>query len=328
MSEMKAVRIFEAGNPDVLMISETDSPKPGPGQLLIKTAWAGINYIDIYQRSGKYSLQYPATLGLEGSGEVVEVGPGESSFKIGDRVCWAWAPGSYAEFTLLNEDKAVLVPDGISMDVAAATMLQALTAHYLISSVYKAHAGDFALVHAAAGGVGLLLCQMLKAKGVRVIGTVSSSEKAAAALAAGAEYTIRYDEEAFPARVAEITAGKKCQVVFDGVGATTFEGSLLSLCTRGTLALFGSASGEVPLFDLQRLNTLGSLVVTRPSLAHFIQTAEELNWRCKEIFEEILAGRLKIEISNRYDLANASQAHADLESRGTSGKLILRVSGN
>lgn len=325
---MKAVRVFEPGNPDVLTVSETESPAPAAGQLLIKTAWAGVNYLDIYHRSGIYSLNYPATLGMEGSGEVVAVGSDKSSFKIGDRVCWAWAPGSYAEHTLLNEDKAVLVPDGISMDVAAATMLQGLTAHYLINSVYKAQAGDFALVHAAAGGVGLLLCQMLKAKGVRVIGTVSSSEKQNLALAAGAEYTIRYDQEDFPAKVAEITASKKCQVVFDGVGSLTFEGSLLSLCTRGMLVLFGSASGEVPPFDLQRLNTLGSLVVTRPSLAHFIQTAEELNWRCKEIFEEILAGRLKIEISNRYDLANASQAHADLESRGTSGKLILRVSGN
>lgn len=322
---MKAVRIFQAGNPDVLTVSETENPSPGAGQLLIKTAWAGINYLDIYHRSGIYPLNYPVTLGMEGSGEVVEVGSDKSEFKIGDRVCWAWAPGSYAEHTLLNEDKAVLVPDGIAMDVAAATMLQGLTAHYLINSVYKANAGDFALVHAAAGGVGLLLCQMLKAKGVRVIGTVSSSEKQAAALAAGAEFTIRYDEEDFPAKVAEITSDNKCQVVFDGVGATTFEGSLLSLCTRGILALFGSASGEVPPFDLQRLNTLGSLVVTRPSLAHFIQTAEELNWRCKEIFDEILAGRLNIEISNRYELANASQAHSDLESRATSGKLLLKV---
>jgi NADPH2:quinone reductase len=325
MSEMKAVRIYKAGNPDVLAVSETESPSPGAGQLLIKTAWAGINYLDIYHRSGIYALDYPATLGMEGSGEVVELGSERSAFKIGDRVCWAWAPGSYAELTLLNEDKAVLVPDGIAMDIAAATMLQGLTAHYLVNSVYKAHAGDFALVHAAAGGVGLLLCQMLKAKGVRVIGTVSSSEKQALALAAGAEFTIRYDEENVPARVAEITAGKKCQVVFDGVGATTFEGSLLSLCTRGMLVLFGSASGEVPPFDLQRLNTLGSLVVTRPSLSHFIQTAEELKWRCKEIFDEVLAGRLNTEISHRYELANASQAHADLESRSTSGKLLLRV---
>lgn len=325
MSKMKAVQISQPGSPDVLVMSKTSSPKPGSGQLLIKTAWAGINYIDIYQRSGMYSLDYPATLGLEGSGEVIEVGCSNSSFKVGDRVCWAWAPGSYAEHTLLNEDKAFIVPDGVPMDVAAAAMLQGLTAHYLITSVYKAKAGDFALVHAAAGGVGLLLCQMLKAKGVRVIGAVSSPEKQTLALAAGAEYAIRYDEEDFQTKVAEITSGKKCQVVFDGVGVTTFEGSLLSLGTRGLLALFGAASGEVPPFDLQRLNSLGSLVVTRPSLAHFIQTAEELNWRCKEIFDEILAGRLNIDISNRYELANAKQAHYDLESRATSGKLLLRV---
>jgi NADPH2:quinone reductase len=327
MSEMRAVQIFQAGNADVLTVAEIPTPEPGVGQLLIKISWAGINYIDIYQRSGKYPMDYPATLGLEGSGEVVAVGSKDSNFKIGDRVCWSWGQGSYAEFTLVNEDKAFLVPDQIPMDIAAASMLQGLTAHYLITSVYKAQAGDFALVHAAAGGVGLLLCQMLKAKGVHVIGTVSSEQKQAIALAAGAEFTIRYDQEDFVTKVAEFTQGKKCQVVYDGVGATTFEGSLNSLAVRGTLALFGSSSGAVPLFDLQRLNALGSLVVTRPSLINFIQTAEELNWRCIEIFDEIISGRLDIEISQRYELADANQAHLDIESRATSGKLLLKIAG-
>jgi NADPH2:quinone reductase len=327
MSKMRAVQIFEAGNADVLTVAEVPTPEPGVGQLLIKISWAGINYIDIYQRSGKYPMDYPATLGLEGSGEVVAVGSKDSNFKIGDRVCWAWGQGSYAEFTLVNEDKAFKVPDGVSLDVDAAAMLQGLTAHYLVTSVYKAKAGDFALVHAAAGGLGLLLCQMLKAKGVRVIGTVSSAQKQERAMAAGAEFVIRYDQDDFVKKVAEITQGNKCQVVYDGVGATTFEGSLNCLAIRGTLALFGSSSGAVPPFDLQRLNALGSLVVTRPSLINFIQTAEELNWRCNEMFEEIISGRLDIEISQRYELADAKQAHLDLESRATSGKLLLKIAG-
>jgi NADPH2:quinone reductase len=327
MSKMRAVQIFEAGNADVLTVSEIPTPEPGVGQLLIKTAWAGINYIDIYQRSGKYQMDYPATLGLEGSGEVVAVGSTESKFKIGDRVCWAWAPGSYAEFTVVSEDKAFKVPNGVSTDIAAAVMLQGLTAHYLVTSVYKAQAGDFALVHAAAGGVGLILCQMLNAKGVRVIGTVSSAKKEELAKAAGAEFVIRYDQEDFAKKVAEITQNKKCQVVYDSVGATTFEGSLNCLAIRGTLALFGSSSGAVPPFDLQRLNALGSLVVTRPSLSNFIQTADELNWRCSELFEEIISGQLDIDISNRYELAEAKQAHLDIESRATSGKLLLKIAG-
>lgn len=322
------MQIFEAGNADVLSVAEISMPEPGLGQLLIRSSWAGINYIDIYQRSGKYPLDYPATLGLEGSGEVVAINSKDSNFKIGDRVCWVLAPGSYAEFTVVSEDKAFKVPDEVSLDVAAAAMLQGLTAHYLITSVYKAQAGDFALVHAAAGGVGLILCQMLKAKGVRVIGTVSSAKKQELAIAAGAEFVIRYDQEDFPTKVLELTQGKKCQVVYDGVGATTFEGSLNSLAVRGTLALFGSSSGAVPPFDLQRLNALGSLAVTRPSLINFIQTPEELNWRCSELFGDIVAGRLQIEISHRYELADAKQAHLDIESRATSGKLLLRISGD
>lgn len=323
---MRAVQISTAGGPEVLTLNTVPRPEPGPKQVLVKNHWSGINYIDIYQRSGRYPLEYPVTLGLEGSGEVVALGSDVSTFKVGDRVCWGWAQGSYAEYTLVNEDKAYEVPGGVSMDIAAAAMMQGLTAHYLVTSVYQATSGDFALVHAAAGGAGLFLCQLLKARGVQVIGTVSNQAKEELALAAGAAHVIRYDKEDFEQRVNEITLGQKCNVVYDSVGKDTFEGSLKCLRPRGTLALFGAASGAVPPFDLQKLSSLGSLNITRPTLAHFIQTSEELNWRCKEIFDEIVAGRLKISVSSKYELEDAKQAHIDIESRATSGKLLLRVS--
>jgi NADPH2:quinone reductase len=323
---MRAVQISSAGGPEVLALTEVEKPEPGQNQLLVRNLWSGINYIDIYQRSGRYPLEYPVTLGLEASGEVVEVGSDVSTFKVGDLVCWGWAQGSYAEYTLVNEDKAVHVPSGVSMDIAAAAMMQGLTAHYLITSVYQATSGDWALVHAAAGGAGLFLCQMLKARGVQVIGTVSNQAKEELARAAGAAHVIRYDKEDFEQRVNEITLGQKCDVVYDSVGKDTFEGSLKCLKPRGTLALFGAASGAVPPFDLQRLSSLGSLNITRPTLAHFIQDSEELRWRCKEIFDEIIAGRLKVSVSKKYELEDAKQAHIDIESRATSGKLLLKIS--
>jgi NADPH2:quinone reductase len=322
---MRAVQISSAGGPEVLSLTEVQKPEPAPNQLLVRNLWAGINYIDIYQRSGRYPLEYPVTLGLEGSGEVVAVGSDVTTFKVGDLVCWGWAQGSYAEYTLVNQDKAVQVPSGVSMDIAAAAMMQGLTAHYLITSVYQATSGDYALVHAAAGGAGLFLCQMLKARGVKVIGTVSNQAKEELARAAGAAHVIRYDKEDFEQRVNEITLGQKCDVVYDSVGKDTFEASLKCLKPRGTLALFGAASGAVPPFDLQRLSSLGSLNITRPTLANFIQDSEELQWRCKEIFDEITAGRLKVSVSKKYELEEAQQAHIDIESRATSGKLLLRV---
>lgn len=322
---LRAIQIEGSGGPDVLVLSEVPKPEPGPKQLLVRNLWAGVNYIDIYQRTGRYPMAYPATLGLEGSGVVAALGSGVSTFQVGDQVCWGWAQGSYAEYTLVGEDKTYEVPEGVSMDVAAAAMMQGLTAHYLITSVYPASAGDFALVHAAAGGAGLFLCQMLKARGVQVIGTVSNQAKEQLALAAGASHVIRYDKENFEHRVNEITLGQKCDVVYDSVGKDTFEGSLKCLKPRGTLALFGAASGAVPPFDLQRLSPLGSLNITRPTLAHFIQDSEELKWRCKEIFDEITAGRLKVSISRKYELEDTQQAHTDIESRATSGKLLLRV---
>jgi NADPH:quinone reductase len=323
---MRAVQISSAGGPEVLSLTEVEKPEPAPTQLLVRNVWAGINYIDIYQRSGRYPLEYPVTLGLEGSGEVVAVGSDVTTFKVGDLVCWGWAQGSYAEYTLVNQDKAVQVPSGVSMDIAAAAMMQGLTAHYLITSVYQATSGDYALVHAAAGGAGLFLCQMLKARGVQVIGTVSNQAKEELARAAGAAHVIRYDKEDFEQRVNEITLGQKCDVVYDSVGKDTFEASLKCLKPRGTLALFGAASGAVPPFDLQRLSSLGSLNITRPTLAHFIQDSEELQWRCKEIFDEVTAGRLKVSVSKKYELEEAKQAHIDIESRATSGKLLLKIS--
>lgn len=322
---MRAIQINNSGGPDVLVMSDVPKPQPGPNQLLVRNLWAGVNYIDIYQRTGRYPMVYPATLGLEGSGVVAALGSGVSTFQIGDQVSWGWAQGSYAEYTLVDEDKAALVPEGIPMDTAAAAMMQGLTAHYLITSVYPVAAGEFALVHAAAGGAGLLLCQMLKARGAEVIGTVSSQAKENLALAAGASHVIRYDKEDFAQKVGEITHRQKCQIVYDGVGKDTFEGSLKSLAPRGTLALFGAASGAVPPFDLQRLSSLGSLNITRPTLAHFIQNSAELKWRCKEIFEEITAGRLNVAISRKYELEDTQQAHIDIEGRETSGKLLLRV---
>ena len=325
---MKAIAISKAGGPEILEYLEISDPVPGVSDLVVKTAWAGVNYIDIYQRSGVYQQAYPTTLGMEGSGQIVGIGTDVTGFNVGDWVCWGWAQGSYAELTLVNQDKAFLIPQGVTSKVAAAAMMQALTAHYLITSVYPAKAGDTALVHAAAGGVGLILCQMLKARGVKVLGTVSSAEKEALALAAGASHVIRYDREDFQERVLELTENKKCQVVYDGVGLSTFEGSLNCLAPRGTLALFGASSGAVPTFELQRLATLGSLIITRPTLAHFIRNREELDWRCKEIFRDITSGTLNISIAGQYFLGDAATAHRDLESRITSGKLLLEIGFN
>lgn len=322
---MRAIQISKSGGVEVLEIANLPTPSVSRGQLLVKTQWAGVNYIDIYQRTGRYPLTYPVTLGLEGSGEVVQLGDEVEHFKVGDRIAWPWAQGSYAEFVLVPAELAFNVPKDVSLESATALMMQALTAHYLTRSVFPAQEGDTALVHAAAGGMGLLLCQMLSARGVRVIGTVSSDQKKDLALSAGATEIIRYDQEDFAPAVSLLTNGEKCRVVYDSVGATTFEGSLASLTPRGTLVLYGASSGAVPPFDLQRLSGLGSLVITRPTLGHFIRTAEELRWRCGEVFEAFEKGTLKISIANTFDLAQAGHAHIAIESRLTSGKLLLRT---
>jgi NADPH2:quinone reductase len=322
---VRAIRIHTPGGSQVLSVDNVDEPVAGLGEILVTNEFAGVNFIDTYQRSGRYPLPLPITLGMEGAGTVAALGEGVTGFGVGDRVAWASAQGSYADQVVVSVDKAALIPDAIPTDIAAASMLQGMTSHYLITSVYEAKKGDIALVHAAAGGVGLVITQMLTRRGVTVIGTVSTDKKAEAARQAGAAHIIRYDTEDVVERVLDITVGAKCHVVYDGVGQATFEGSLSSLRPRGTLALFGAASGPVPPFDLQRLSQLGSLFVTRPTLFNYIQSAEEHRWRSSEVFDDIASGHLTITIGGRYPLTDAARAHNDLESRATSGKLLLEI---
>lgn len=282
-----------------------------------------MNFIDTYQRSGAYAMQVPFTPGSEGAGEVVAVGEGVTGFSVGDRVAWAMAPGSYAERALVPADKAVQVPAGVDIRTAAAALLQGLTAHYLVTSTHPVRTGETALVHAAAGGMGLLLTQLVKHLGGNVIGTVSTAEKEKLAREAGADEVIRYTEEDVAATVSDLTDGRGVDVVYDGVGKTTFDASLASLRPRGLLALFGAASGPVPPVDPQRLNSAGSVFLTRPSLAHHILTRDELDWRAGELFEWIATGVLDIRIGGTYPLEDARRAHEDLEGRRTTAKLLL-----
>ena len=320
---MRAIVVSANGGPDVLVPSDVPEPSGGESDLIVDVTAAGVNFIDIYQREGLYPLPLPYTPGLEGAGIVRSIGSAVSEFSPGDRVAWTGHLGSYAEVVAVPEDKAVLVPDTVSLDTAAGIMLQGLTAHYLVTSVYEISRGDAALVHAAAGGVGLLLCQMIRQRGGDVIGTVSTDAKAEAALAAGAKHIIRYDTEDVVDRVRELTGGKGVAVVYDGVGRDTFEASLHSLAPRGVMALFGQSSGPVGPFDPQILNQLGSLVLTRPSLAHFTQDAAELRWRASEVFQDLGEGTLSVSLHGTYPLEDASRAHEDLAARITSGKLLL-----
>ena len=320
---MRAIVVSANGGPDVLVPSDVPEPSGGESDLIVDVVAAGVNFIDIYQREGLYPLPLPYTPGLEGAGIVRSIGSAVSEFSPGDRVAWTGHLGSYAEVVAVPEDKAVLVPDTVSLDTAAGIMLQGLTAHYLVTSVYEISRGDAALVHAAAGGVGLLLCQMIRQRGGDVIGTVSTDAKAEAALAAGAKHIIRYDTEDVVDRVRELTGGKGVTVVYDGVGRDTFEASLHSLAPRGVMALFGQSSGPVGPFDPQILNQLGSLVLTRPSLAHFTQDAAELRWRASEVFQDLGEGTLSVSLHGTYPLEDASRAHEDLAARITSGKLLL-----
>ena len=322
---MKKIRVNHHGDTSVLSLIESEVPIPGPHEVLIKVAATGVNFIDTYQRAGlaNYQITLPFTPGLEGSGTVVAVGDLVLDFKVDDRVAWAMSLGSYAEYVLVPEQKLIKVPAAIDLKVAAAAMLQGLTAHYLISDCFKVLPKQSALVHAGAGGTGNLLCQLLSAKGVNVIATTSNDEKAKIILDSGVNQIIRYDKESVSSRVKEFTNGEGVDVVYDGVGAATFEESLKSLKIRGTLVLFGAASGPVPLFDLQKLNSLGSLYVTRPTLAHYTKTRDELVNRANEIFEVIEHGVLEIKVHKEYSLIDAAAAHHDLETRKTSGKLLL-----
>lgn len=316
-----AIQARQAGGPEVLEYVEVDRPAPGPGQLLIKVAAVGVNFIDTYQRSGTYTVAYPFTPGSEMSGTVEAVGEGVELFAVGDRVATAEGNACYAGYTVLDEDKALPVPDGLDYARAAALPLQGITAHYLMNSTFRVEPGQTVLTHAGAGGVGLLLTQLLKARGARVVTTVSTDEKESLARKAGADEVLRYEGFAEIAR--ELTNGTGVDVVYDGVGKSTFDDSLASLRTRGTLVLFGAASGPVPPFDPQRLNAAGGLYLTRPSLGHYLLNPTERRWRSTEVFTAAASGELEVHIGGEYPLSAAAEAHTALEARQTTGKLIL-----
>ncbi|WP_431897794.1 quinone oxidoreductase family protein [Nonomuraea sp. bgisy101] len=317
---MHAIVINAQGGPEVLEYAEHPDPVPGPGEVLIDVAASGVNFIDVYHRAGTYPLDLPSPIGSEGAGTVAAVGEGVEDVAVGDTVAWVNVLGSYAEKAVVPASKVVPVPSGVPAELAAAAMLQGMTAHFLTHSVYELKAGDVMLVHAAAGGMGQLLTQIGKLKGATVLATVSSDAKEKLAREAGADQVFRYDGFADAVREA-VPAG--VDVVYDGVGATTFDGSLASLRRRGLMVLYGAASGPVPPMDPQVLNRSGSLYLTRPSLVHFIAERDELLWRAADMFGWLAAGELTINISERYPLAEAARAHEDLQARRTTGKLLL-----
>jgi NADPH2:quinone reductase len=320
---MRAIRVHEFGGPEAMKLEELPPPKPGEGQALVRIEAAGLNFIDVYQRTGLYKNPLPYGLGLEGAGVVEAVGPGVATVRAGDRVAWTGVPGSYATHNVVPADRLVTLPSGVDARAGAAAMLQGMTAHYLAHSTYPLKSGDTCLVHAAAGGVGLLLCQMAKRAGARVIGTVSTEDKAKLAREAGAHDVIVYTRQDFEAEVLRLTGGKKLQVVYDAVGRDTFEKGLNCLAMRGYMVLYGAASGPVAPFDPQVLNAKGSLFLTRPSLFHYIATRDDLVRRAGEVLGWIQKGELKIRIGATFPLGEAAQAHRDLEGRRTTGKVLL-----
>jgi NADPH2:quinone reductase len=320
---MKAIQIQTTGGPEVLQIAELPIPTPGPGQVLIRVEAIGVNFIEIYFRTGVYKAAMPLTPGSEACGEVEELGPGVTGFQSGDLVASTAVLGSYAEYALVPAAQLVKVPRGLTPEQAAAAMLQGMTAHYLAYSTFPLKKGDTALVHAGAGGVGLLLTQMASRIGARVITTVSTPEKAELSREAGAAEVILYTEQDFEAEVKRLTDGRGVDVVYDSVGKTTFAKSLDCLRPRGLLALFGASSGPVPPFDLIQLNSKGSLFVTRPTLWHYIATRQELEWRAGEVLGWVASGDLKLRTEHIYVLSDAAQAQIDLETRQTTGKLLL-----
>ena len=320
---MKAIQIKAPGGPEALEFVELSTPQPKPNEALVKLGATGVNFIDVYQREGRYKVPLPFVAGQEGAGTVTAVGSEVKSVKPGDRVAWSSVQGSYTEFAVVPADKLVKIPQSVSDQQAAAAMLQGMTAHYLCYSTYPVKAGDTVLVHAAAGGVGLLLVQMCHNLGARVIGTVSTEEKAKLAREAGADEVILYTQSDFETETKRLTDGKGVNVVYDSVGKTTFEKGLNILKPRGMMVLFGGSSGAVPPFDPIVLSTKGSLFVTRPTLGHYTATREELESRASAVFSMISAGKLKLRIEHTYPLAQAQQAHRDLEGRKTTGKLLL-----
>ncbi|MFD1715029.1 quinone oxidoreductase family protein [Amnibacterium flavum] len=318
---MRAISVTQYGGPEELKVVDAAAPEPGPGELLVETAAIGVNFIETYQRSGIYAVPLPFTPGAEAAGRVIGVGDGVTRFSVGDRIATADAARTYAESFVVSEQKALAVPDAIDDVTAAALPLQGITAHYLARSVFAAGPDHTVLVHAGAGGVGLLLTQLLSAAGARVITTVGSPHKEHLSRDAGADVVLRY--EGFAGAVRELTGGRGVDAVYDGVGKDTFDDSLASLAVRGMLVLFGAASGPVPPVDPQRLNSGGSLLLTRPSIAHFLTTPDERAWRSEEIFGLAASGDLTVRIGGTYSLAEAENAHIDLQSRATTGKLVL-----
>ncbi len=323
---MHAVEIAEVGGPDVLRYVEKPRPSPGEGQVLIEAHAIGVNFIDTYFRSGQYPAELPLVLGTEVAGTVAAAGDGVTDLQTGDRVATAAAAGAYAEFCLAPAQLTAKLPAGVDADVAASALLKGMTAHYLLKSVYPAQPGDAVLVHAGAGGVGLILTQWAASLAVRVITTVSTPEKAELSRRAGADEVLDYpgdDAADFGRQIRDLTDGAGVAAVYDGVGASTFEASLASLAVRGTLALFGAASGPVPPVDPQRLNAAGSVYLTRPTLRDFTRTGNEFAWRAGELFDAIADGSIDVHVSRRYPLAEAAQAHRDLQGRQTVGSVVL-----
>lgn len=320
---MKAIRVHTPGGVEALRYEDVAVPTPKQGEALVKIEGIGINFIDIYIRSGLYKNPLPLTLGQEAAGVVEAVGPDVSTVQAGDRVAYSGTPGSYAEYAVVSAARLVKIPDGLDAKDAAAAMLQGMTAHYLAHTTYPLKSGDTALVHAAAGGVGLLLVQMAKKCGARVFGTVSTADKAKLAKAAGADEVILYTQQDFETEVKRLTDGRGVQVVYDSVAKTTFEKSLNSLAPRGYMVLYGQSSGPVPAFDLAQLGAKGSLFITRPSLAHYTLTRDELLQRSGDVLGWIRSGQLKLRIEQTFPLKDAGEAQRRLESRQSTGKLLL-----
>jgi NADPH2:quinone reductase len=319
---MRAVLVHEPGGPEVLVTQDLPSPDPGPGELRVEVAAAGVNFIDVYYRTGAYPLPTPFIVGSEGAGVVSAVGTGVTDCQVGEHVAWAMVPG-YAQQVIVPAQRAVPVPAGIDDETAGAVLLQGLTAQYLTRSTYPARPGQTALVHAGAGGVGLLLTQVLATRGVRVIATTSTADKAALAREAGAAEVIRYDSEDVASEVSRLTADRGVDVVYDGVGRATFDGSIESLHPRGMFVSYGAASGKVAPVDPQLLQSKGSLFFTRPMLAHYVATRDELLERSREVFGWVASGELSVRVGARYTLEQARQAHEDLEGRRTTGKSLI-----
>jgi NADPH:quinone reductase len=320
---MKAIQVKRAGGPEVLELVKLPVPEAKGAEAVVKIVAAGVNFIDVYYREGRYKAVMPFVPGQEAAGDVVAVGTNVTTLKAGDRVAYTMVLGSYAEYSAVAADRLVKIPEGVSYQQAAAAMLQGMTAHYLTHDTYPLKKGETALVHAAAGGVGLLLVQMAHGIGARVIGTVSTEEKAKLAREAGADDVILYTQTDFEAETRRLTGGRGVDVVYDSVGKTTFEKGLDILRPRGYMVLFGGSSGPVPPFDLIQLSQKGSLYVTRPTLTHYVATREDLEMRAGAVFSMIAAGKLKLRIAHTYSLEDAAQAHRDLEARRTTGKLLL-----